>query len=207
MTVTERDRSTGPAALPRRDRPPGFTLFAEMLLVGAIVTVLSLPVVTFLAALAAGAGHLRRHAALTGDPLSRLLAEFRENLRGVWGYGVALPLLLGVLVFNVLLLATTPLPGGAVVRWVSIGLGVAVCVVALRAVGRRARDRATTWREAVRGAGAEARGDLGGSVLLAVATGLCALLVWMLPILLVVVPGMLTLAVVAVENRRAGRTG
>lgn len=188
-----------------RIRPPAFALFAEMVLVGAIVSVLSLLVVTFLPALAAGVGHLRRHASLTSDPLSELFVEFRANLRGVWPYAIALPLVLALLVFNVLLLATVPLPGASVVRWVSVAAGAVVAVVALRAVARRAAQRTTTWRAAVRDGAADAREDPIGSALLAVAVGLCVMVVWMLPILIVIVPGMLTLAVVAVENRRRDR--
>lgn len=183
-------------------RPGGFALFTEMIAVGGIVTLLSIPVVTFLPALAAGVGHLRRTATLRADPMSMLWADFRANLRGVWLYAIALPLVLGLLAFNLVVLSIADLPGGVVVRWVSLALGAVVCVVALRAAGRRSREPGETWRTAMRSAARAAREDLRGSARLLVAVGLCAVVVWMLPILLVLVPGMLTMAVVAVESRR-----
>lgn len=188
------------AEVPAGVRPPGFALFAEMLLVGVIVSALALPVVTALPALAAGIGHLDRHAGLRSDRLGQLLTEFRGHLRGVWAYAIGLPLVAVLLVFNVLTASTASVPG-LVVRWVSIALGASVAVVIMRAAARKAAAP-LSWREAMRLGRGDARRDLAGSVLLVVAAVLCVVVVWMLVPLIVLVPGMVTLAIVGIGYRR-----
>lgn len=200
MTAVERVESDQALDLPVGVRPPAFALFAEMLLVGAVVSVLSLAVVTVLPALAAGIGHLRRHAGLRSDRLVTLLADFRSHLGGVWGYAIALPLVAALLLFN-LLAVSTATPPGFVVRWVSLALAAVIAVVVLRAATRKAGG-APSWRTALLLGREDARSDLTGSVLLVAATGLGVVVVWMLPILILIVPGMLMLAAVAVERRR-----
>lgn len=200
MTAQTRLAQPGSADLPAGVRPPRFALFAEMLLVGAVVSVLSLGIVTVLPALAAGVGHLHRHAALRSDRFGQLLADFRGGFRGVWAYALALPPVLALLAFNILTVSTAVVPG-LVVRWVSMALMAAIAVVILRAAARRAGEP-IAWRDAIRLGRSDAFADLGGSALLLAAVALCVVVVWMLPILVLVAPGMLTLAVVAVALRR-----
>lgn len=191
-------------------RPASFALLAETILVGLVVGVLALGVVTALPALAAGAAHLRRHAAWRADPMRMLLTDFRGNLRGVWGYALALPALLVLLGLNLDIATATALPGGPALRWLMVAVGGAVVVLAIRAAAARGLDPvARSWPVAVRRGRERALADPVGSLLLATAVAVCGVIVWMLPILVVLAPGLLVLAMVGVENRyqRDGRAG
>lgn len=176
-----------------------FGLFSEMLVVGLGVSVLSLPVVTALPALAAGAAHVRRHLTGDTDRVVDLWHDFRAALRGVWPYAIGSLALLVLLWFNLAVTDTGALPGGTGVRvltWLVIGVLV---VALLRAAG--GWHRGAAWRDVMRDAGRRAGDDLAGSALVLLAVGLCGVIVWMLAPLAVLVPGMLALAVVAVEHR------
>jgi hypothetical protein len=195
------------AAAPRR-RVLGATtwlaLFGEVGMVGVVVAVLSLPVVTAVPALAAGALHLRRHLSGEGDSFGRLLRGFGAALRDLWALGLLLPLVLLITAYNVLLVTGTSLAGRGVIGVVSAGVGTVGLVVTLRAVG--------AWVPGVRGPAAvraavlRAGRDLPGSVLLVLAVVLCGLLISALEAFLLLVGGLLALAAVAVEDRWATRT-
>jgi hypothetical protein len=176
-----------------------FGLFSESLVVGLGVSLLSLPVVTALPALAAGVAHLRRHLDGRSDTLADLWAEFRAACRGVWVVSVASVLLLFVLLFNVQVAGTGGLPGGTGVKVFSVVTAVTLLVVLLRSAAGWVPG--ARWKDVLRDAGRRTGDDLAGSFLLVVALGLCAVIVWMLPPLAVLVPGLLSLAVVAVERR------
>lgn len=181
-----------------------FGLFSEVLLVGAVTAALSLPVLTALPAMASGVAHLRRHLDGRPDALTVLWADFGTALRrGGWAFSLGWAVLLLVLGFNVTVAASGLLPAAPLVRAVSVLLAVALVVVALRSCG--AWEPASSWRAAVRIGARRAVADVAGSALLAVAVGLCALIVWMLTPLVLVVPGLLALAVVAVEHRAHAR--
>ncbi|MBK5249763.1 MAG: hypothetical protein JJE50_10115, partial [Actinomycetales bacterium] len=62
-----------------------------------------------------------------------------------------------------------------------------------------------TWTAALREAARRSVADPAGSVLVLVAVGLCAVLIWMLNVLVVIVPGLLVLAVLSVEHRHQRR--
>jgi hypothetical protein len=181
------------------------SLFGEVGMVGVVVTVLSLAVVTAVPALAAGALHLRRHLSGEGDSLGRLLRGFGPALRDLWAVGVALPVVLLITGWNLWLVASAPLAGGAVIGVVSAAVGAVALVVTLRTVG--------TWYpgagglDAVRAAALRSRRDVPGSALLLVAVMLCGVLVWMLEAFVLLIGGLLAMAAVAVEHRWADRTG
>jgi hypothetical protein len=180
-----------------------FGLFSEALVVGLGVSLLSLPVVTALPALAAGVAHLRRHLDGRSDTLADLWTEFRAACRGVWVVSVASVLLLVVLLFNVQVAGSGVLPGGTGVRVLSAVVAVTLLVVLLRAAAGWVPGAA--WKDVLRDAGRRTGDDLAGSFLLVVALALCAVIVWMLAPLAILVPGLLSLAVVAVERRAAAR--
>lgn len=211
-----------PPARPRRFHD-NFALLAECLLVGVYVLIGSLPVVTLPAALAAGCAHLRRHLAGGRTDVGRFARDWWAAVRDLWVLGLAAVVLGVILTVNVQVAASGLLPGGVVVRWVSLAVGAVGAVVVLRVAGRwsmsdddaAAPDHsADTDRPsgAPRGRGAVylvplaarvAREDPTGSLLLLLALGLCGLLIWMLAPLAVVVGGLLSLAVIAVESRNA----
>ena len=201
-------RAPADAASPVADERPllgggRFGLFSESLVVGLGVSLLSLPVVTALPAMAAGVAHLRRHLEGRSDTVADLWAEFRAACRGVWVVSVASVLLLFVLLFNLQVAGTGALPGGTGVRVFSAVMAVTLLVVLLRAAA--GWTAGASWKDVLRDAGRRTGDDLTGSFLLVVALGLCAVIVWMLAPLAVLVPGLLSLAVVAVERRATAR--
>lgn len=178
-------------------------LFGESLTVGLAVSVLSLPVVTALPALAAGVAHVRRHVDGRPDTLRDLWDDFRLACRGVWLVSVGSVALLVLLAFNVSLAGTGALPGGTGVRVVSLVVAVLLVVALLRAAA--GWTPGAVWRLVLRDAGRRTGDDLTGTFLLVLALALCGVILWMLPPLVVIVPGLLALATVAVEHRATVR--
>jgi hypothetical protein len=214
--------STGPDRAPDRDpgddapdtsAPKGgllggtsrLSLFGEVGMVGLVVTVLSLPVVTAVPAVAAGTLHLRKHLSGDGDSLATLIRGFGPALRDLWGLGLLVPFVLLLTGWNLWLVLTVGLAGGEVIGLVSALVGVVAIVVTLRTVG--AWYPGTGGLAAVAAAARRGRADLGGSLLLVVAAVLCGVLVWMLEAFVLLVGGLLAMAAVAVEHRWAVRTG
>lgn len=182
----------------------GFAFFGEVLIVGALVAVLALPLVTLLPALAAGAGHLRRH--LSGDSVrvADALRDFAAAWRGLWRVALGFTGAAVLLLWNLSLGQAGVVPGSGGVVAVSSVLLLAWAVLLLRT--------AAAWRQGadggalVRGAAALLGRDVPGSVLLVFACAMCGVFVWMLLPLLLVTGGLLALAAVAVDARRgAGR--
>ena len=192
---------------PRGPLPTGTTrlsLFGEVLVVGVVVLVASIPLVTTVPALAAGVLHLRRHLSGEPDSLRDLVRGLVPAVRDLWAVGIAVPVLLALLGYNVWLAGTGALPGGSVVGATSAVVGVGVVVVALRAAGTWAPGLGA--RVAVGAAARRAGRDLSGSVLLAASVAMTVVMVWMLVALLLVVGGLLALAVLAVEHRWVERS-
>ncbi len=186
----------------RRTTPFGdrFTLFAECLLVGVLVTVAMVPLITVLPAFAAGCAHLRAHLDEEDTSIRAWGERFRAALRGSWMVSLAG---LGVLLLFWLDLAISQagLPGGNLVAAVC-GLGILALVV----VGSRAAATwrpGADWRGLVRQAAHRATSDLSGSLLVVFGLFIVVVVTWQLPVLLIPALGCLALALVAVE-RRAG---
>lgn len=183
----------------------GLSLFGETLLAGLLVAAASVPVVTLLPALAAGSAHLRRHVRGEVDSVRYFAADLRAALRALWLLGVAFTVLILLLAVNTVLLWGGAVPGGRLLAVVMVALCAGVTVVSLRSTGLW-RPGAATGR-LVQVAARRSVADPAGSVLVLVAVGLCGVLVWMLAPLAVVVPGLLALALVAVEHRHGGELG
>src|SRR5699024_8391975 len=115
-----------------------------------------LPVLTLLPALAAGSAHLRRYLEGRADPVREIVSDFAACCRGVWGYGLLLPVGALLLVLNVDIATYTDLPGGSALRVLSYLVGAAVAVLALRTAGRHGAARLTgqhrTWTQSLRAA-------------------------------------------------------
>lgn len=209
----------------------GFELFGETLLVGLLVAVGSLGLITAVPSVAAGVAHLRRHVAGGETRVARFASDWWSAVRDLWLLGVTLLAVVAVVALNTVVTQSGALPGAGPVRLVTWLAGAAAVVVHLRAAGAwsdaegettsegrpgevLSRGRGRAWREA-RGTSAgwlparqhlsraarTATDDLAGSVLLVVAMGLAATLVWMLLPLVVITGGLICLAVVGVEAR------
>lgn len=182
-------------------KPPAFALFTETLLTGVIVGALSIPIITALPAIAAGVAHLRRHIEGRADPIAGIFADFRVFLRGSWAFGIGGPVLFALLILNLDIATATQIPGAALVTWVSLALVAVLLVIALRMCALRSAQADLSWPTAARTAARRSAADPGGSVLILVAVGLCVVFVWMLKVLVLLTPGLLVLAVLAVEHR------
>ncbi|MYW69375.1 hypothetical protein GTY65_35770 [Streptomyces sp. SID8379] len=204
MTAAHRVKT--PAAESRRRREPGevfgsgFTMFADMLLVGLLTSLACLPVVTAPAAFAAASGTLRQAAetgtqADVGGFVRRLRA--RTTARSV-AAGLLLPLVaVAVLVDTALL--RSDLPGAGLVAPALVLLTVGGAVVALRCTALPGADQLSLRAGLLR-----TSADPRGSVLLLAAVVLAGLLMWSTPLLLPLLPGPLAFAATVVDLRTAG---
>lgn len=208
MRADRADDAENDGSAPRGSLANGttrFALFGEVLLVGAIVLVLSLPVVTAVPVLAVGVRHLRRFLVGETDSLRSLLRDLPPAMRDLWPLGPLTTVALVLLAYNVWFARTGLQPGGQAVGVVNVVLAAGVVVVALRVAG--AWIPGQHWWRSVRVAARCARLDLTGSVLLVAAVVMCGVLVWMLTPLMLIVGGLLALAVLAVEQRSGQRPG
>ena len=176
--------------------------FGEMLVVGLGVAALSLPLVTIVPAVAAGARHLDAHLEHETDSVRRLLSLGWQAIRSGWWFGAASVVVVGMLLLNALAGMQGLLPGGVALGVVS---GVLAAVVALAAL-----RTAALWEPGARwGALWKAGRDLLlddpiGDVLVLLGLGVSVVVVWMLPPLIVIAPGLVVVALVAAERRRRG---
>lgn len=193
------------------DRPaarfPGatgaFGLLGEVLLVGVLVTLASLPVVTLPAALAAGVRHLGRYLRAESSRVGQFWLDVRDGLVGGLGVGAAAAVIAGVLALDVSLAGTGALPGGAaiaVVGWVGLAvLATALCTAA----GRWTPERG--WLAAVRAVPGVWRADVPGALYLVATVVFAGVVTWQLAPLIVPALGCVALAVFAVPERPSRR--
>ncbi|MEV1023310.1 hypothetical protein [Streptomyces sp. NPDC050264] len=190
-------------APPRERREPGevfgsgFALFADMLLVGLLTSLAALPVLTLPAAFRAATATLRG-TARTGVQISAraYVGQLRAHLtaRGL-AAGLLPPLLLAVLLVDAALVRGA-LPGAGL-------MGPALALLALGAavVGLRSTARSAPHRLSPRAALLRSAADPRGTLLLAGAVVLAALLAWSMPLLVPLLPGPLAFAATVVELR------
>jgi len=178
---------------------PKFALFGETLLAGLVVALCSLPIVTAVPAIAAGARHIRRHNEGYSDRVSDLFGEVRGAFRRLWALGVCSAAVLALLVIDARVLSIAAIPGARPVAIVLAVAALAAAVVVLRfAGGWDPSDRALPG---LRRALTESVADPLGSTLLLLALAGTAVLVWMFPALAVVAGGILALAAYAIDTR------
>jgi hypothetical protein len=184
----------------RRESPLAdrFGVFAECLLTGVWIAVASLGAVTYPAAFAAGARHLRRTVGHAGGGLREFAADFRAALRGGWLAGLAgwaAPALVWVDIQAV----RAGLPGGPLA-----GAAGLVALIGLAVTGLRAAAVWTpgaTWRALLARAGRRTVLDPAGSFLLVAGLAVVALSGWFIAPLAVPALGAVAAAAVAVEER------
>lgn len=182
---------------------PTFALMGETVTAGFLVAVASLGVVTALPAMALAARHLRAH--LDGEPtgLMTSVREFGPTAKALGVVGTLAPAALVLLSLNLLIAEHTQLPGQGLVTTVSYLAMFLVVVVALRVVGSPAALE-QPWREQLRTAVLRTKDDPVGTALLLGAAVMTVAILLMFPPLIIVVGGLLALAALAVDSRRAG---
>lgn len=181
---------------------PRLTVAAETLLVGVLVCVASLPLVTVLAAAGAGAAVLD-DVAESGAPVRvrRFLSLLRTALADPVAWAVP-PALALVAALDALAVAGG-LPGRAVIGPVLAFAGAAALVVCVAAAVRwRPGSR---WTDVLAEAARTCAGDPVGDLLTAGALAVAVLVASAEPAFLVITPGLVLLAGVAVRRRRPAR--
>ncbi|WP_309062638.1 hypothetical protein [Streptomyces sp.] len=185
---------------PRKESVFGerFAVFAECLLTGVWIAVACLGVVTYPAAFAAGARHLRRRTTHQGGGLREFALDFRTAVRGGWVVGLAGWAVAGAVWVDVLA-ARAGLPGGPFVGAVGVFALIGAAVALLRAAAVWAPGAA--WRVLLADAGRRTVLDPAGSFLVVCGLAVVALSAWFLPPLAAPVLGAVAAAAVAVEER------
>jgi hypothetical protein len=198
MSATAKAR-TSPATA-RRDSAgmERFGIFAECLLTGVWIAVAALPLVTLPAALAAGAGHLRRSLAHEQSGRREFTADLRAAVRRGWLVGLAGWAALG-LVSADLVVVRAGLPGGPVVGAVGVLAMLGLVVCGLRAAVRWQPE--SSWRVLLRGAARRTAHDLAGSLVLVCGIAVVAASAWFAVPLAAPALGVVTAAALAVERR------
>ncbi|MEU7470862.1 hypothetical protein AB0A94_20405 [Streptomyces sp. NPDC044984] len=175
-----------------------FAVFAECLLTGVWIAVACLGVVTYPAAFAAGARHLRRRTTHQGGGLREFTADFRTAVRGGWAVGLAGWAVAGAVWVDVLAVRAG-LPGGPLVGAVGVLALIGAAVALLRAAAVWAPG--ATWRTLLADAGRRTVLDPAGSFLVVCGLAVVALSAGFVPPLAVPVLGAVAAAAVAVEER------
>lgn len=175
-----------------------FALFAECLLTGVWIAVASLGVVTYPAAFAAGARHLRRRTSHEGGGLREFVEDFRTAVRGGWVVGLA-GWAVALVVWVDVLAARSGLPGGPLVGAVGVFAFIGAVVTLLRAAALWTPGDA--WRVLLADAGRRTVLDPAGSFLVVCGLAVVALSAMFVAPLAVPVLGAVAAAAVAVEER------
>ncbi len=177
----------------------GFSLFAEVLLVGLFVTLAGLLLVTLPLALAAGIRHLRRYLRAEDSRAVLFWLDVKRGLLPGLVVGVIALVAFVVLLIDVDLAGSGALPGGEVVG--AVGWVLLVVLTAGLLVAASLWSPESGWRSALRATPRRLGSDPIGAVLLAIAGGFVVLAAWQLIPLVVPALGVACLAAVAVPER------
>ncbi|MFJ4618783.1 hypothetical protein [Streptomyces sp. NPDC088812] len=179
-----------------------FALFAESLLTGVWIAVACLGVVTYPAAFAAGARHLRRRARHEGGGWRDFVADFRAAVRAGWVVGLT-GWVAAAAVWIDLQAARAGLPGGPLVGAVGLFALIGFVVAGMRAAA--VWTPGDSWRPLLAQAGRRTVLDPAGSFLLTAGLAVAALSGMFIAPLAVPVLGAVAAAAVAVEERHRRR--
>jgi hypothetical protein len=175
-----------------------FAVFAECLLTGVWIAVASLPLVTYPAAFAAGARHLRRRTHHEAGGWREFVADFRAAVRGGWITGLA-GWAAAAAVWVDVQAVRAGIPGGPLVGAVGLFALIAGVVAGLRASA--AWEPGESWRTLLADAGRRTVLDPAGSFLLIGGVAVVACSALFIAPLAVPVLGAVAAAAVAVEER------
>ncbi|MFJ9004810.1 hypothetical protein [Streptomyces canus] len=175
-----------------------FALFAESLLTGVWIAVACLGIVTYPAAFAAGARHLRRRAGHEGGGRREFVADFRTAVRRGWLVGVA-GWVAAAAVWVDVQAARAGIPGGPLVGAVGLFALIGLAVAGLRAAA--VWTPGASWRALLADAVRRTLRDPAGSFLIVAGLAVVALSAGFIAPLAVPVLGAVAAAAVAVEER------
>jgi hypothetical protein len=175
-----------------------FALFAECLLTGVWIAVAALPLVTYPAAFAAGARHLRRRATHEVGGLREFAADFRSAVRRGWLVGLA-GWVAAVAVWVDVQAVRAGLPGGPLVGAVGLFALIGAAVAGLRAAA--VWQPGASWRALIGAAGRRTVLDPAGSFLIVGGLAVVVCSAWFAAPLAVPVLGAVAAASLAVEER------
>ncbi|WP_327313848.1 hypothetical protein [Streptomyces sp. NBC_01235] len=193
VKARSRDRAAGDSVLAER-----FGVFAECLLTGVWIVVASAGVITYPAAFAAGARHLRRRTAHEGGGWREFVADFRSAMRGGWVAGLVGWAAVAAVWVDVQA-ARAGIPGGPFVGAVGLFALIGLMVAGMRAAALWSPG--DSWRALLARAGRRTVLDPAGSFLLVAGLAVVALSGWVVVPLAVPVLGAVAAAAVAVEQR------
>ncbi|MFE2568021.1 hypothetical protein [Streptomyces mirabilis] len=176
-----------------------FAVFAECLLTGVWIALASLPLVTYPAAFAAGARHLRRRTSHEAGGLREFVADFRTAVRGGWIAGVA-GWAAAAAVWVDVQAVRAGIPGGPPVGAVGLFALIGLAVAGLRAAA--VWEPGASWRALLAEAVRRTVLDPAGSFLLVGGLAVVAASALFIAPLAVPVLGAVAAAAVAVEARR-----
>ena len=176
-----------------------FGLLGEVLLVGILVALVSLPIITLPAALVAGVRHLRRFLRAEQSGIEWFWRDVRSALLGGIGIGAASVVIVAVLALDIDLAATGVLPGGPVVGVVG-WIGLAVLALVLFTAASRWTP-GSGWLGALRAVPGAVRADPAGAAYLVATAGFAGIVTWQLLPLVIPALGCVALAIVAVPER------
>ncbi|MDH6448599.1 MULTISPECIES: hypothetical protein [unclassified Streptomyces] len=179
-----------------------FALFAETLLTGVWIAVACLGVVTYPAAFAAGARHLRRRTSHEGGGWREFVADFRTAVRRGWLVGVA-GWVAAAAVWVDVQAARAGIPGGPLVGAVGLFALLGLAVAGLRAAAVWAPG--ASWRALLADAVRRTLRDPAGSFLIVAGLAVVVLSAGFVAPLAVPVLGAVAAAAVAVEERHRRR--
>ncbi|MFJ9149484.1 hypothetical protein ACIRP7_15680 [Streptomyces sp. NPDC102270] len=175
-----------------------FALFAESLLTGVWIAVACLGLVTYPAAFAAGARHLRRRTGHEGGGWREFVADFRTAVRRGWLVGIA-GWVAAAAVWVDVQAARAGIPGGPLVGAVGLFALIGLAVAGLRAAA--VWTPGASWRALLAEAVRRTLRDPAGSFLIVAGLAVVALSAGFLAPLAVPVLGAVAAAAVAVEER------
>lgn len=177
-----------------------FALFGEVLLIGLIVTALSVFVVTLPLAIAVGSRHLRRYLHAEGSGWRPLVADVRDGLWRSLPVGLGVVLFAGVLAIDYALVVDGLVPGAPVVGVLGV-LAAAAAATALVCAARVWTPEGG-WGTAFRDVPVQWRRDPAGAAFVLAAVVFVLVVAWQLPPLVVPGLGCLVFAAVAAPERR-----
>lgn len=202
-----RSKAAAKAREERRGRL-GFSFVGEWVMISLLIAVLSIPLVTFPAVLAAGVAHMRRHVAGRDTNLGRLFREFAGAFRALWPAGLAVPAAVFFVDLNFRVAREGVIAGAGVALVATVLVAAVVFVVALRSASAWTDLDGIAWdprpnvREMTRQALRNSSYDLLGSLIVVAAVAGCVGLVAAYWPLVSLFGGVVAVVLIGIESRR-----